>query len=169
MTTPRYRPEARSLPVHDSQPDGKAEGDGWSSKVWVVSKSEEHRVVTLWGYVCRDPLAKVAPRERITDDGTVVDHSGEVVDVYELEKAVWDYVENSREGDVMHTDAVTMMLVGSMTFTPELKKMLGLDASFPEGTLLQYRVHDDDAWEAVKSGKLSMGSLLGSATKEPIG
>jgi hypothetical protein len=133
----------------------------------LVAKSEEHRVVTLWGYVCRDVSAKVTPRDRLTEDGIVVDHSGEVIDIYELEKAVWGYVEDSREGDVMHTDRVVMQLVGALTTTPETKKALGLPDDMPEGVILQYRVDDDEAWAAIKDGRLAMGSLFGQCDRVP--
>lgn len=132
---------------------------------------EEHRVVSGWGYVCRDVAHKLVSKDRTTDDGQVVDHSGEVVDVFDLEKAMWGYVETSRKCDVMHDEEPVAVMVGHLTFTPELKKTIvpgGMDADFPEGTFLQYRVTDDDAWAAVKSGELKMFSLAGNCTREKL-
>lgn len=137
-------------------------------KVKVTKLQEDERLVFGWGYLCKDPSAKFTPPDRLTDDGVVVDWSGEIIDIEDLERAVYKYVENCREGDVMHEGQATATLVESFVVTAEKKAILGLDDDFPEGVLLGFRVEDDAAWKAVKSGEFPMFSLTADCRRQEI-
>ncbi len=122
----------------------------------VISKrDDERRLVFGWAY-----MAKRAGGD------AVVDHSGDRVDNIDLlEMSAYEYVLMSREGDVMHTQKRTSSLVESMLFTAEKWQALGFTkeeaADMPVGWWVGFKVHDDDAWEGVKSGKYAMFSIEG--------
>lgn len=130
---------------------------------------EDERIVIGWGYVCRDIANKIVSADRTTADGIVVDWSGEVVDIDDLEKAMYAYVEKSRKAERMHdgdSDGPVGTLVVHLTTSPSVKAALGLPDDFPEGTILGYRIDDDDTWEDLRTGKLKMLSLRGGARRE---
>jgi hypothetical protein len=116
----------------------------------------------------------------VTADGaTVEDLQGDVIPVEELEKAMYDYVVESRQGGTMHEQLGTGTLVESFVATPEkleaLLKGLGIEVvdgkadvgSFKgAATWVGYKISDPDTWAAVKSGKLSAFSLGGEAVRE---
>lgn len=118
----------------------------------IAKRDDDKRLVFGWAY-----MAKRAGGD------AVVDHSGDRVDNIELlELSAYEYVLESREGDVMHTQKQTSVLVESMVFTPEKCEALGLAKdALPVGWWVGFKVLDKDAWEGVKSGKYAMFSIEG--------
>lgn len=118
-------------------------------------------------------LASVA----VTADGeTVTDLQGDQIDPDELERAFYDYVMESREGDVMHDREPASTLVESFVVTPEkltmLLKALGHDRAMPQfkgvAAWVGYKVHREDVWKRVKSGELGAFSIEGTAEREEV-
>ena len=134
---------------------------GWSHTFKATSIEGDKRLVFGWGYVTKDVNNVLVPPEQTMEDGTVVDHSGEVVDIQNLEEVTYDFVLKSRAGDVMHDGPVVAHLVESIVFTAEKKKALNLPDEYPEGVFLGFYVADDTAWKSIRSGKLAMFSLFG--------
>lgn len=134
----------------------------------LAKRMDAERLVFGWGYITRDIANKFVPASRTTAEGIVVDWSGETVNIDNLEKAIYEYVEFSRVGDVMHDGPQVATIVESMVFTPAKKSILGLADDFPEGVFLGYRVNDDAAWGRVCDGDLAMFSLAGTCTREEI-
>ncbi|CAB4176194.1 Phage-like element PBSX protein, XkdF [uncultured Caudovirales phage] len=125
------------------------------------------------------PIAKTDDDQRIafgwasvsiTKSGeTVIDRQQDVIDSHDLEIAVYDYVENSRDAGEMHVRKGIGSLVESIVFTPEKIAALGLpEGSIPQGWWTGYRISDDTVWKGVKDGTYSMLSVHGVAKREPI-
>ena len=97
----------------------------------------------------------------------VVDLQNDYVDTYEVEKAAYDYVLNSRVGGEMHQrvkkDAPKQVgtLIESMVLTPEKIEKMGLPDETPRGWWIGFKVHDDEVWKAVKSDKYTGFSIHG--------
>lgn len=115
---------------------------------------EELRIVWGWAYVCEE------------DGHQVVDHSGQVVDWQEVQKAAHGFNLNSRRGGVMHEDEAGV-IVDTMFFSPEVQKALDIDCG-KVGWFVGFRVDDDDAWAKVKSGELRMFSIGGFSEVETL-
>lgn len=106
----------------------------------------------------------------------VIDRQGDWVPLDEIESAAYTYVLESRLGGDMH-DRVTKSLtkprhtsdmIESMVFTPEKVEALGLPAgSVPLGWWCGFKVHDDEQWLLVKSGKRAGFSIHGLGTRSP--
>lgn len=153
--------QARAVVDHYLRPPAeKTEGEGpWQGEIEIAKVEPDQQVVYGWLYVC-------AKR-----DGTpVVDHSGETVQISEIEKAAIDYVLSSRRGGEMHQKTGVGRLVCSMVFTPEIKKALGIPAGvLPDGWFVGYKIDDPTTWERVKKGELRMLSIGGRAQRRVLG
>ena len=80
------------------------------------------------------------------------DFQGDMIDPETLEKAVYDYVEESRDGGEMHKRLGVATLIESIVFTKEKMSALGIpDGTIPEGWWVGFRVSDPDVWEKVKA------------------
>lgn len=119
------------------------------------------------------------------------DHQGDVVDPEDLAKAAYDFVLESREGNLMHVGDQVATLVESMAFTQEkLEKFAtGPDGQVDQQALKVLRdciplgwwigekiavgavdpVSGDDLFQAVKRGDYPMFSVEGTGMREPIG
>ena len=125
----------------------------------ITKTDDEQRIAFGWASVA------------ITKDGeVVVDRQQDVIDsLHELEVAVYDYVENSRDAGEMHVRKGIGALVESIVFTPEKIAALGLpEGSLPQGWWTGYRIHDDEVWKGVKDGTYPMLSVHGMAKREVI-
>lgn len=141
-----------------------------------VGKSEE------WDMEVRGEISKVDSDKRqvfgwasiIEMDGKpVVDLQGDYMDVDTIEKAAYDYVQNSRKGGNQHERVGEIAkhvsdLVESFVITDEKKKQMGLPESTPTGWWVGFKVNDDDTWEQVKSGKRKEFSIHGSGVRKNI-
>ena len=96
----------------------------------------------------------------------VIDRQGDIIPDRELEDAVIDFGLNSRVGKVMHDGRqVARGLVFPMT--DWVQKALGVDMG-KGGAIGLWIVEDENAWQAVKSGRLKSFSLGGKAFREDI-
>lgn len=126
------------------------------------------------------PISKIDPEQRIafgwasvaiTKSGEVViDRQQDMIDsIGELEVAVYDYVENSRDAGEMHLRKGIGALVESIVFTPEKIAALGLPPnSVPQGWWTGYRINDQAVWDGVKDGTYPMLSVHGVAKREVV-
>lgn len=127
----------------------------WGNRFGLIEKDEESRVVTAWASV-------------VEKGGTLVeDQEGDVIFPEDLEKAAWEFVANVREAGINHERTGVGGLVGSMVFTKELQKILGIDLG-QVGWLVQFHVEDDEVWEKIKLGELPMMSVHGQGERTPI-
>lgn len=107
---------------------------------------------------------------------TVTDLQGDQIGVEELQTAFYDYVLESREGDVMHDHEPASTLVESFVVTPEKLDMLlkalghaGAPSDFKGvAAWVGYKVHNADVWKRVKSGELRAFSIEGEAEREEV-
>ena len=113
----------------------------------------------------------------MTADGeTVTDLQGDQISQEELERAFYEYVMESREGDAMHDHEPASTLVESFVVTPAkldmLLKALGHAGAPPDfkgvAAWVGYKVHREDVWKRVKSGELCAFSIEGTAEREEV-
>ena len=125
------------------------------SRLDIIEKvDEERRLVLGWLNV-----NKVAGQY-------VIDRQGDIIPDRELEDAVIDFGLNSRVGKVMHDGRqVARGLVFPMT--DWVQKALGVDMG-KGGAIGLWVVEDEEAWQAVKSGRLKSFSLGGKAIREDV-
>jgi hypothetical protein len=108
----------------------------------------------------------------------VVDLQGDLLDTYELEKAAYDYVINSRVGGEMH-DRIGKSapkqigtLIESMVITPEKIEKMGLPDTTPHGWWIGFQVDKgeagDEAWTKLKDGKYTGFSIHGIGKRTPV-
>lgn len=105
----------------------------------------------------------------IGKDGQLIDDlQGDIVPPEELEKAAYDYVLHSREGDDMHEGPAVGTIVESMVFTPEKLKALGLpEDAIPTRWWIGMKL-DPKAAKLVKSGERRMFSIAGEADRVEV-
>lgn len=127
----------------------------FSKLVDVEKVDEEQRMVWGWAYACTDEAGQ-----------QVVDHSGDVVELGDIQKAAEDFMLESRVGNVMHGEQGGF-ICQSVVITDEVAKELGI-TMLKRGWFIGFKVTDDDAWEKVKAGKLKAFSIGGSAQTEEV-
>lgn len=104
-----------------------------------------------------------------TEDGKVLlDRQNDYIDdEWELEKAAYDYMIDSRDGGVMHVRTGVSTVIESMMFTEEKMAAMGIAKGLlPVGWWLGMRVHDDQVWEDVKSGRYPGFSVHGRGIRK---
>jgi len=134
------------------------EKEGNQYTVEVTKVVADQMLVFGWLYVCRRP------------DGTqVVDHSGEVIDVGDLERAAYAYAIDSRDAGLMHSKMGIGKMVCSVVFTPETRQAMGIpDGIVPDGWWVGFKVSDPEVWQKIKSGELKMFSIGGQAERRTV-
>lgn len=96
----------------------------------------------------------------------MVDHSGDIVDVAEIEKAAYRFVKLYREGSDNHERGGIGVVIESMVFTKEKAEALGIPAGvMPEGWWVGFEVSDEEVWKKIKDGTYSMFSIEGTAER----
>lgn len=126
----------------------------WKVTIPIEKIDEEERLVFGWANVPHPVDKSEDPKIDLQDDQ---------IWLVDLEKAAYEYVEFSREGDEMHTETVKAQLVESMVFTPEKMEKMGVEWEGAYGWWVGYRV-EPDTFEKIKSGKYKMLSIGGEAT-----
>lgn len=100
----------------------------------------------------------------------MTDLQGDQIPPDVFERAFESYALNSREGDVMHDQEPVSRLVELFVVTPS--KMNSLLKAFGVAPLenfhgvaayVSFKVYSDEAWSAVKSGKLRAFSIEATA------
>ena len=121
----------------------------------ILKRDDEQRLVYGWAYVA-------------TVDGELsVDHSGETIDPDTLTKAATEFMLNVRIAKAMHTGNPVGSVVHSLPLTNEIAKSLGIETD-REGWIVALKIHSDEVWELVKSGKLASFSIGGRAKRERV-
>lgn len=126
----------------------------------VISKTDKAKQhVFGWAYVSQDK-----------DGNVVIDKSGEFVDdVAEIEKAAYDFVLKSRQGDTDHTNVHSADMIESMVFTAEKIEKMGIPQGvMPLGWWVGFKINDANAWSRVEKGELVMFSIHGKGTRTEV-
>lgn len=122
------------------------------------------------------PITKVDPEQRIVwgwayvselDGKPVVDHSGDVVDSADVQKAAHGFVTESRAGNVMHTTARAGEIVDSLFFSKAVQDALGIDLK-RVGWFIGFKVTDAEAWQGVQAGTYKAFSIEGWSDVEDL-
>lgn len=135
----------------------------WSATVAIEKVDAEQRIVFGWLYCCTTKAGE-----------PVVDHSGEIVDIADLERATYGFVLGARKAGAMHTRKAGSVvgvgrLIESVCFTREKRAAMGIpEGVVPDGTWVGFKIDDDAAWEGVKTGRYKMLSLGGKAIKRAL-
>jgi hypothetical protein len=101
----------------------------------------------------------------------VIDRQGDLIEMEDIEKAAYDYVQRSRKGGGMHVrdnddQAVHISdLVESFVITDEKVEKMGLPAETPRGWWVGFKVNDDDAWTKVRKGEWTGFSIHGKGKR----
>lgn len=124
----------------------------------IQKQNDDKRIAFGWAYQC------------VTKTGEqCVDHSGDIVDVSEIEKAAYRFVKLYREGSDCHERGGIGTCIESMVFTKEKAEALGIPAgTMPEGWWVGFEVSDEDVWKKIKSGEYTMFSIEGTASRVEI-
>jgi hypothetical protein len=103
-----------------------------------------------------------------TKDGeAVVDHSGDVWDINEVEKTAHLFMTECRTGGDSHVTKGGGQVVESIVFTKAKQDMLGIDLGM-ECWFIGMEILDADLLAKVEKGDLTMFSIGGSGTREEI-
>lgn len=113
------------------------------------------KVVSGWAYVAEQ------------DGKEVIDHSGDVWPVAELEKSAHDFVIECRVGKANHQGDKKSELVESIVFTKEKQEALGIDLK-KIGWFVSFRIEDEEVLKQVENGELVMFSIGGSGNREEV-
>lgn len=146
------------LKFYKQQPRADPEKSNQGRIFTVAKADEEKHMVFGWASVAK------------LSDGTVVqDYQKDVLDIDELEAAVYEYVLYFRDGGEMHQRRGIGVLVESVVFTPQKLEAMGIpEGTVPYGWWIGMKITDDDVWDKVKQGAYSMFSIEGEAVREPI-
>ena len=121
----------------------------------ILKQLDEERLAFGWAYVA-------------TVKGEVsLDHSGEFIRPDQLAKAATNFMLSMRTAKRMHSGESIGEVIHSMPLTNDVSKALGIQSD-REGWIIAIKVHDEQVWQDVKSGKLSAFSIGGRALKEMV-
>ena len=95
----------------------------------------------------------------------IVDSQGDVIDIYELERAAYEYILNAGETGEMHENFGIGKIVESIVFTPEKLSALNLEGKLPSGWWIGMKITDEGIWEKIKNGAYKMFSIGGRAVR----
>lgn len=129
-------------------------------------------------------IAKTDDEERIAfglfsvmkiGDELVIDGEEDRIETREIEKAAYEYVKESRDAGLNHSETGVGNLVETMVFTKEkvealkkalteagIKHTIEIDGEFWWGG---HHVTDEKVWKSVKSGDIEAWSIGGSAVR----
>lgn len=101
------------------------------------------------------------------EDGTqLVDQQGDVIEIAELEGAVYDFVMSYWPTAGVNHERPCGQLVESIVFTTKKLEMLGItDSKIQLGWWVGFKIWDDQVWQKIKSGEYKMFSIGGTATR----
>lgn len=149
--------------VVDTKPEEKVKKEEFSTgeqEEGLITKIDPaKRLVFGWAYVAFD-----------TNGMVNVDKSGDFIDdIEEVEKAAYDFVMRSRQGDVYHTNVKTSDVVESVVFTPEKLEKMGIPPGvIPLGWWVGFKVHDPMVWDMVEKGLLRSFSIHGKGIRNKV-
>lgn len=111
----------------------------------------------IWGWAS---VTKVHGQE-------VIDLQNDIIETDELQKAVHEFMSESRTADEMHDWVKKGEVVDSIVFTEAVQRALGVDLQ-REGWFVGIKIHDKALWKRIESGELRSFSIGGSAESEPV-
>ena len=169
---PDARANFRSRHSCDTATD-KTSARYWSCRMWEIgtSVSEMTKEVQIEG-----KIVKQLDEERLafgwayvsTVKGEIsLDHSGEFIRPELLAKAATNFMLSMRTAKRMHSGESIGEVIHSMPLTNDVAKALGIQSD-REGWIIAIKVHDEQVWQDVKSGKLAAFSIGGRALKEMV-
>jgi len=94
----------------------------------------------------------------------VVDFQGDIIEEADLEKAAFDFMAEYRDVGDMHDEMGVGTVVGSMVFTKELQKSLGIDLG-QVGWLVVLKVTNEEVKKKIADGEYPMLSIGGEAER----
>ena len=111
-----------------------------------------------------------------TEQGSVQDDSGDVVDTAEtqaaLEEAFYGFVKDFRTGDMEHELFDAADLIEGFVVTAEKKQAGIFPTEMSEGVYVGFQARDTEAgdllWDGVKSGRLTALSIVGEGTSVSV-
>lgn len=145
----------------DLSPLSHAVGKAFNVPIDIKKFDEDKRLVFGWASIVEK------------DGKIVIDKQDDMIPVYELENAVYDFMLNSRRGHDMHDKrhwnsvAPPSRAIESMVFTTEKQQALGVNLGM-QGWWAGWYVDDDGLWKAYKSGERPEFSIGGQAERVEI-
>lgn len=96
-----------------------------------------------------------------TVDGELVyDAHGDAIEPHEMESAANAFMLDVRAAKAMHTGDMIGEVIHSLPLTKALADALGITCK-QEGWIIAMKIHDDNTWNSVKSGKFAAFSIGG--------
>jgi hypothetical protein len=135
------------------------EPSGIQKGLFTVRKADDDRR-TVFGW------ASIA---ELPDGSAVQDSEADIIDIDDLEKAVYEYVIFYRSGGEMHERGGVAVLIESCVFTEAKMVAMGIPkGTLPYGWWIGLKVTDEDVWQKVKNGTYRMFSIEGKAVREEV-
>jgi hypothetical protein len=98
------------------------------------------------------------------DGELVVDSQGDTIEPATLEKAVYNFVTESRVGKEMHSGGIKSRMIESIVFTKEKQAALGIDLG-RVAWWVGFQVDDAEVWQKIKDGEYVDFSIGGTAVR----
>ena len=138
-----------------AKPTQKAD---WSMPVKIAKVDDDQQLVFGWASIVHK------------DGAAVEDLQGDIIEVADLEGAVYDYVLEKREAGEMHRTSTGIgKLVESMMMTVEKQAALGIaEGSTPLGWWVGYKIESPEVWQKIRQNEYSMFSIGGRGVREKI-
>ena len=150
------------------------EGAGWEKDADGMWHKVEKYVLS-WSV----PIAKAEDAQRrvfgwgsvaVTKEGEPLeDLQGDVIDIADLEEAIYGYMKESRELTFDHTGAARGAVIECMVFTPDKLAVLGIPVgTVPLGAWVGFEIATEADYTLVKERGLLMFSIEGRAVHEEV-
>ncbi|MHC4504910.1 MAG: XkdF-like putative serine protease domain-containing protein [Planctomycetota bacterium] len=110
----------------------------------------------------------------VSADGELItDYHGDQIEPEELERAMYEYVAMSGEGDEQHDKVLHSVLVESCVLTAQkleaIHEAIGVEADVSgfkgAAAWVGFKVLDEGTWQRIKSGELKAFSIEGEAER----
>lgn len=139
-------------PVTDAmkRDGGSSDPLGWSGRLDIKKADPDQQLLFGWASV-----VEKAGRP-------IIDKQGDIIPVWALEPAAYDFVLHSRDQGDMHRQVGQGRLVESMVFTTDKQKALGIDLGMV-GWWTGFKVDSPDLWKSIRAGERPEFSIGGQA------
>lgn len=125
-------------------------------EIRVVKTDQEKRVVFGWANVA------------VKDGKEIIDYQEDIIDIYDLEDAVYNYVLDYRIAGENHKRTGVGILIESLVFTPEKIQSMNLEEQVPLGWWIGFKIEDPEVWNKIKNDEYLMFSIEGRGTREQV-